>query len=55
MPDQSDQPRPHGDPLEDVIDNNLEETGDEPEEDGTPARPDRRGPGTNYVADIENE
>ena len=37
MPDQSDQPRPHGDPLEDVIDSNLEETGDESPDEGNPA------------------
>ncbi len=55
MPERSDRPSPHGDPLEDIIDSNPEETGDEPEEDGNPARPDRHGPGTTHVADIENE
>ncbi len=54
MPDRSNEPSPHGDPLEDVIDNNLEETGDESQDDDTPAPHDRRGPGTNFVADIEN-
>ena len=54
MPDQSDRPSPHGDPLEDVIDNNLEETGDEPQDEGSPAPHDRRVPGTNFIADIEN-
>jgi len=54
MPEKPDQSGPHGDPLEDVIDNNLEETGDEPEDEGRPAPHDRRAPGTNYIADIEN-
>jgi hypothetical protein len=54
MPEQSDQPRPHGDPLEDVIDNDLEDTGDESQDDGKPARPDRHDPGTTHIADIEN-
>ena len=52
MPEQSDQPRPHGDPLEHVIDN-LDETGDESPEDGEPDSPDGR-PGTTRIADIEN-
>ena len=42
MPDRSNEPSPHGDPLEDVIDNNLEETGDESQDDNTPAPHDRR-------------
>jgi hypothetical protein len=54
MPEQSDKPAPHGDPLEDVIDNNLEETGDEPQDDSKPTPQDRRGPGTTHIADIEN-
>jgi hypothetical protein len=54
MPEQSDQPRPHGDPLEDVIDSDPEETGDESKDDSKPAPPDRRGPGTASIADIEN-
>jgi hypothetical protein len=54
MPEQSDRPGPHGDPLEDVIDSDSEETGDESPDEGKPAAPDRRGPGTTHIADIEN-
>lgn len=54
MPERSNEPSPHGDPLEDVIDNNLEETGDESQDDGTTAVRDRRDPGATRIADIEN-
>jgi hypothetical protein len=54
MPEQSDPPSPHGDPLEDVFDNDPEEPGDESQDDDKPARPDRRGPGATRIADIEN-
>jgi hypothetical protein len=54
MPDQSDRPK-HGDPLEGVIDSDLDETGDESPDDGEPAAPGQRGPSTPRIADIENE
>ena len=54
MPEQSDPPSPHGDPLEDVIDSDPEETGDESQDDGKPASPGRRDPGATRIADIEN-
>jgi hypothetical protein len=54
MPEQSDRPNPHGDPLEDVIDSNLEDTGDESQDDGNQAPPAGRRPDSTRIADIEN-
>jgi hypothetical protein len=54
MPDQSDQPRPHGDPLEDVIDNNPEDDASEDNAEPQPERGRFKDPGATRIADIEN-
>ncbi len=54
MPDQSDQPRPHGDPLADVIDNSPEDDVPDDSAEPQPERGRLKDPGATRIADVED-
>jgi hypothetical protein len=54
MPDQSDQPRPHGDPLADVIDNSPENDVSDDDAEPQPERGRFKDPAPTRIADGED-